>query len=90
MDALGSTASKKMMNLSYNIGFPQVNNPPEREQSRKTKNADDCSLVKEIASWGHNQASERSWVFGLYEELRRKEREILEEVAREWGEEFRG
>ena len=39
------------MNLSYNTGFPKVNNQPELEQSRKTKNPYDFSLVKEIASW---------------------------------------
>lgn len=41
---------KTVMHVSYSIEFPKVNNPPEVEQSRKSENAEDFSLVKEIAS----------------------------------------
>lgn len=47
------------MTISHDIGFPKVNNLVEIEQS-ETKNAGDFSLVKDIASWGHNQTSEGS------------------------------
>lgn len=48
------------MQTSYNVGFPKVSNSPEIKKSSKTKNIGDFSLVKEIASWGHNQTSEGS------------------------------
>lgn len=77
------------MSTSYNTGFPKVNNSPETEQSSKTKNADDFSLAKETASWGHDQTSEGSWVFALYEELGRGGGGGWLEVDREMGGAYR-
>lgn len=63
-------------------GFLQ--NPPEKEQSRKTTSADGFQLSKRTVSWKPNQTRGGGCTLALHEEVGGTGGESSEEVDEEW------